>query len=222
MKKILSTVVLTALLTLSCQDKKTTNSFQSKFNKEKSGISPSEKKDGQEVPAQQTDKGFVVLKNTYQQKDFIQLYNEDYSIWKSFQMTDTFHDDNIIPYSMKPENTLLVFKFLGKENGLYKVLVNEDKNTIKYIKVSDSNFVYQTAGEHILTVFSVDFNEKENPLRTAPDSKALSQPLDKDSFYYPVKIEGSWLMVKDDHDHNFWIKWCDEKGHLILDLYYDA
>ncbi|MGE8552817.1 MAG: hypothetical protein ACN6OB_02630 [Chryseobacterium jejuense] len=215
MKKILPTLILISLCILSCKDKKTTEPFKPDSNKEKS-VSPTEKKDEKE------DKGFIVLKNTYQQKDWLKLYNEDHSEWKSFQMTDTFNDDDIIPNMIKPDYTLLIFKFLGKENGFYKVLVNEDKNTIKYIKESDSNFTYQTVGEHILTVFSVGFNEKENPLRMEANDKASSQPLDKDSFYYPVKIERNWLMVKDDHDQNFWIKWYDEKGHLILDLYYDA
>lgn len=222
MKKILSAFVLTALFLLSCKDKKTTESSHSKPNKENLGASPSEKKDEQETPVQRTDKGFVVLKNTYQQKDWLKLYNEDHSEWKSFQMTDTFNDDDIYPNMIKPDYTLLVFKFLGKENGFYKVLVNEDENTIKYIKESDPQFLYRTVEEHILSVFSVGFNEKENPLRTAPDNKASSQPLDDDSFYYPIKITGNWLMVQDDHDQNFWIKWCDEKGRLILELYYDA
>ncbi|WP_347219124.1 hypothetical protein [Chryseobacterium sp.] len=213
-KKILPTLTLISLCILSCQDKKTTEPLKPDSNKEKPATSPTEKKDEKE------DKGFIVLKNTYQQKDWIKLYNKDHSEWKSFQMNDTFNDDDIMPYIIKPEYTLLVFKFLGTENGFYKVLVNE--NTIKYIKESDPLFLYQTTQEHILSVFSVGFNEKENPLRTAPDSKAPSQPLDDDSFYYPIKITGNWLMVKDDHEQNLWIKWCDETGHLILELYYDA
>lgn len=168
------------------------------------------------------DKGFVILKNTYRQKDFISIYNKDHSLWKSFQMNDTFRDEEIIPYTMKPENTLLIFTSLGKENGFYKVLVNENKNTIKYIKESDPNFIYQTLAEHVATVFAVDFNEKENPLRKEPEDHAQSVPSDKDSFYYPVKTKGNWLMVQDDNEQSFWIKWCDEQGHLILELYYDA
>ena len=216
MKKILPTLTLISLCMLSCKDKKATKLSKPDSNKEKYVMSPTEKKDEKE------DKGFIVLKNTYQQKDWLKLYNEDHSEWKSFQLTDTFNDDDIIPYMIKPDYSLLIFKFLGKENGFYKVLVNENENTIKYIKESDPQFLYQTVEEHILSVFSVGFNEKENPLRTAPDNKASSQPLDDDSFYYPVKITGNWLMVRDDHEKNFWVKWCDEKGHLILELYYDA
>lgn len=207
--KIFLTLFLIILLS-SCQQKKENSSIPSATEIQKS------------IQADKTEKGFVVLKNTYQQKDFLNIYNEDHSIWKSFQMTDTFRDAEIIPYSMKPENTLLVFRFLGKEDGFYKVLANEDKNTIKYIRESDANFDYQTVAQHLTTVFAVDFNEKENPLKKQPDDNAPSVPMDQDSFYYPVKTKGNWLMVQDDNQQSFWIKWCNEKGHLILELYYDA
>lgn len=113
--------------------------------------------------------GFIVLKNTYNQQNELTIYNLDQSKWKSFYFDDKFKYDDIDPYAIKPENTLLVFKCLGKENEFYKVIVNENKNTIKYIKESNSNFKFETIEVHILTVFSVDFNEKENPLRLAPD-----------------------------------------------------
>ncbi|CAM3057018.1 hypothetical protein DRF59_17335 [Chryseobacterium flavum] len=175
-----------------------------------------------QIQKKNDDGGFVILKNTYDHKIPVVLYNSNHSQWKSFSFNDNFNDEDIIPYAIKPDNTLLVFKNLGKENGYYKVLVNEDKNTIKYIKESDPNFKYQTIEEHILTVFSVEFNEKENPLRLEPDAKSKTLPLNKDSFYYPVKINGNWLMVEDDNNKKFWIKWRDEKGNLIIDLYYDA
>lgn len=150
------------------------------------------------------------------------LYNFDHSKWKSFNFNDNFNDDEIDPYAIKPENTILVFKYLGKENGFYKVLVNENKNLIKYIKESDPNFKYQTIAEHILTVFSVEFSEKENPLRLEPNIQSKAQLSNQNSFYYPIKIDQNWLMVEDDNNNFFWIKWCDEKGNLILNLFYDA
>ena len=168
------------------------------------------------------ENGFITLKNSYDHKVPIVLYNSNHSKWKSFIFNDKFNNSDVIPYAIKPENTLLVFKYLGKENGFYTVLVNEDKKIIKYIKQTDPNFKYQSIEEHILTVFSVEFNEKENPLRLEPDIKSQSQPLNKNSFYYPVKIKGNWLMIEDDNDKKFWIKWCDEERNLILNLYYDA
>lgn len=169
-----------------------------------------------------SNSGFIVLKNTYNQKNILTIYNSDKSKWKSFYFNEKFKIDDIDPYAIKPENFRLIFKCLGKENGFYKVVVNENKNTIKYIKESDSNFNFQTVEQHLLTVFSVDFNEKENPLRSAPDNKSQEFKKNTNSFYYPIKTNGDWLMVEDDNKQNFWIKWKNKEGALILDLYYDA
>lgn len=57
---------------LSCKDKKATKLSKPDSNKEKYVMSATEKKDEKE------DKGFIVLKNTYQQKDWLKLYNEDH------------------------------------------------------------------------------------------------------------------------------------------------
>ncbi|WP_261510975.1 hypothetical protein [Chryseobacterium paludis] len=166
--------------------------------------------------------GFVVLKNTYDQKKLLTIYNLDKSKWKSFYFDDQFKFNDIDPYTIKPENTLLVFKCIGKENGFYKIVVNENKDIVKYIQESDSNFKFQTTEEHILSVFSVDFNEKQNPLRSTPDDKSQESPKNKNSFYYPIKINGDWLMVEDDNKEHFWIRWRNSEGKLILELYYDA
>lgn len=166
--------------------------------------------------------GFMVLKNTYKQEKLLTIYNVDKSKWKSFYLDDKFSLDDIDPSAIKPENTLLVFKCIGQENEFYKVIVNENKNIVKYIKKNDSDFQFQATKEHILTVFSVDFNEKENPLRTAPNVKSQSFPKNKDSFYYPIKTNGDWLMVEDDNKENFWIRWRNSENKLILELYYDA
>lgn len=168
------------------------------------------------------ESGFVSLINAYDQKSKLILYNSDQSIWQSFIFNDNFNDNSIDPYAIKPENGLLVFTCLGKKNGYYKICVDENKKIIKYIKISDSHFKYQSVADHILTVFSVDFNEVLNPLRLKPDAGSGSFPKDDHSFYYPIKVKGNWLEVTDDNKRKFWIKWCDEKRNLIVDLYYDA
>lgn len=168
------------------------------------------------------DNGFLVLKNTYDQKKVLVVYNLDKSKWKSFKFNDNFNDNDIVPFAIKPENVLLVFKCLGKENGFYKIIVNDDKNTEKYIQQSDANFKYQTIEQQILSVFSVDFNEKNNPLKSEPNDTSKKFSKNKDSFYYPVKITGNWLLVEDDNKENFWIKWLDDKGNIIIELFYDA
>lgn len=204
-----------SMLILSCTNKKADNI---------SAFNPNNKHNNQlqiKTTKSKEDKGFLVLKNTYNQNNILTIYNLDKSKWKSFKFNDQFNDDDIAPNAIKPENTLLVFKCLGRENGFYKIVVNDEKNIFKYIKESDLNFKYQTIKEHILTVFSIDFNEEKNPLKSEPDDKAKQFSKNKNSFYYPIKINGNWLMVEDNKE-KFWIKWCNENGALILDLYYDA
>lgn len=204
--------ILLILSILSCTNKKIDTSNHKTYKK----------KVIQNQIKKNEDYGFLVLNNTYKSNDIITLYNSDYSKWKSFNFGDDFNDSEINPYAIKPENTLLVFKCVGKEKGFYKILVNEDKKLIKYSKESDPDFKYQTIKEHILTVFSVEFNEKENPLRLEPHDKSITRPSNPNSFYYPIKINENWLMIEDDNNNFFWIKWCDKKGDLILNLFYDA
>lgn len=166
--------------------------------------------------------GFLVLKNTYNHEDKLTIYNGNRTIWKNFIFNDNFNDKALNPYAIKAENTLLIFKYLGKENGFYKIVVSDNPNIIKYIKDSDAHFKIQTIEEHILAVFSVEFDEKSNPLRSDSSEKSKKYSIDKNSFYYPVKISGNWLMVRDDNDKDFWIKWCDDNGNLIINLFYDA
>ena len=164
----------------------------------------------------------MVLKNSYNSEQKLVVYNFDGSTWKSFNYNDSFSDNQINPYGFKPETRLLVFKCLKKKDGYFYIIVDEEKNSIKYIKEADKNFEYQTPEEHILSVFSVEFDDILNPLRLNHDDKSEISPTDKNSFYYPIKIEGNWLLVEDDKKQNFWIKWYDEKGNIILKLYYDA
>lgn len=165
---------------------------------------------------------FLVLKNNGNQNEVLTIYNTDNSIWKTFTFNNKFNDDSINPYAINPEIGLLIFKYLGKENQYYKIVIDEDKKIIKYIKESDPNFTYQTIQQHILTVFSVEFNEEENPLRLEPDESSKKIQSNKDSFYYPIKINGKWLMVEDDNKERYWVQWCDSKENLILELFYDA
>lgn len=168
------------------------------------------------------ESGFVSLINAYDQKSKLILYNSDQSIWQSFIFNDNFSDNSIDPYAIRPENGLLVFTCLGRKNGYYKVCVDENMKIIKYIKISDFHFKYESVADHILTIFSVDFNEVHNPLRLKPDAGSKRFPKDDSSFYYPIKVSGDWLKVRDDNGKAFWIRWCDEKRNLIVDLYYDA
>lgn len=146
---------------------------------------------------------FVVLKNSYNEKQKISIYNLNGSVWKSFNFNDFFNDKEINPFALKPENKLLIFKCLKNANGYFFALVDEDKNIIKYIKNSDINFEIKSVTEHILSVFSVEFDDGLNPLHIKAEENSEIFPIDKNSFYYPIKIRGNWLLVEDDNKRTF-------------------
>ena len=174
-----------------------------------------------EVPKQAESIGSVSLREGYNGSKII-LYNEDGSVWKSFIMTDNFEDKSIIPFALKSDDRLLVFQMYDSSDLFYVVKVDEKKNLFKFIKKADKNFIYEPWEKHILKVFSVDFDYKLNPPKEEPFDNSKTKPYDKEQFYHPVKVKDEWLMIKDDDDKESWIKWKDNKGTLVVTLYYSA
>lgn len=153
----------------------------------------------------------------------LQFLNKDGSIWKTVVYDDYFSDSSIVPYAMKPENWLLIFRCLGQENGLYKVVVQEEKHTIKYISCKDSHFITETQQDNIINACCVGFDEKSNPMREKPSIQAKQVPVGPDTgaLNETVKIEGDWLLIQRDTTQG-WIKWRDENGKLLIEIFYDA
>jgi hypothetical protein len=174
-----------------------------------------------EVPKQAESIGSVCLREGYNGSKII-LYNEDGSVWKSFIMTDNFEDKSIAPFALKSDDRLLVFQMYDSSDLFYVVKVDEKKNLFKFIKKADKNFIYEPWEKHILKVFSVDFDYKLNPPKEEPFDNSKTKPYDKEQFYHPVKVKDEWLMIKDDDDKESWIKWKDNKGTLVVTLYYSA
>lgn len=174
-----------------------------------------------EVTKQTESIGVVSLREGYRGSKII-LYNEDGSIWKSFIMTDNFENKSIVPFALKSDDRLLVFQVYSSNDSFYVVKVDEKKNLFKFIKKTDKTFIYEPWEKHILKVFSVDFNYKFNPLKEEPSDNSKVKQYDKEQFYHPVKVKNEWLMIKDDDDKESWIKWKNNKGALIVTLYYSA
>ena len=176
------------------------------------------------IPKSQSalDKIDVISMKSGYSKGKIKIYNSDGSIWKEFEYSDNFSDPMIMPYAQKAENSILIFRVTGSDNGMYSIVVNENSGVRKYMKPNDNFFNFQTWQQNILTAFSVGFDNKKNPLKENPSDTSKTTKFDTEQFYHPVSIEGDWLKVKDDNDNLNWIKWRDEKGSLIIEIYYDA
>lgn len=166
---------------------------------------------------QKKDSGVVVLKESYQDKLVVlRIYNKNGSVWLSFKFTDDFNSKILNPLSLKTDDGILVFKCVGEDKNFYEVVVSQTKNLIKFIKKSDSNFQFQTWQKRILSVFSVDFDGKKNPLMERPSVSSKRLHYRNNDFYQPVSINGDWLKVKSNETNQTgWVKWRDNKGQML-------
>nr|WP_067060549.1 hypothetical protein [Mucilaginibacter sp. L294] len=168
------------------------------------------------------NKGLVVLSDAYNYST-LRIYNADNTTWKSFKFNDDFNDKQIQPFAQKADHGVLVFRCVGETATHYAVIVSEPKHVVKYIRKVDKVFIQQSWQTHILHVFSVEFDQAENPLRVSANVTAPIVKYEKDAFYFPVKIAGDWLLVKSENSNSkAWVRWMDEKGQLLIDLYYEA
>ncbi|POR23463.1 hypothetical protein BWK57_01420, partial [Flavobacterium columnare] len=126
-------------------------------------------------------------------------------------------------FYLESENLDLVFSCLGKKEGFYEIILDEENGIKKLISVLDTNFKLETIQEHIVnSIFSVEFDSKTNPLHISPSEKSKTSKYDNNQFYYPVRIKDNWLMIKDDNNKNHWIKWRDNNGIILITWNYDA
>lgn len=163
--------------------------------------------------------GFIVSNEKGGNNQLFKLYDDKGKFFKSFSFI--MPTKKIQPYAWHPDNSLLVFRCIGKTKKWYMVISNETTNEIKYIRTGDANFKFQSKEEHISSVFSIEFNPIKNPIRKEPSLKSGTLPYDNEEFYFPVKIQGDWLQIKwgDDLLSKGWIKWQD-KNQLMIELFY--
>jgi hypothetical protein len=133
------------------------------------------------------------------------------------------YQDKLNPLLFKSEDGILVFDCISENNDFYAVIVSKGNNIVKFIKKSDSNFLFQTWQQRILSMFSVDFDNKKNPLRESPSAVSKKLHYSHNDFYHPVKINGNWLKVKsNDTNRTGWIKWRNDQGKVLIGLYDEA
>jgi len=175
--------------------------------------------------------GLIVLGKGYSNTDFIHLYNRDGSLWHKFTFYYDDSDGNFEyanvdfrPFAFHPDYFVLALKCVRKEAGRYEVLVNEKTGLKKYVKTDDPALRFETWEEHILKVFSVGFNRKENPVLEAPLGRVKRVPV-PDAPFHPVEVRGEWLKVKWEAEDMGkkgdagWIRW--KRGErLLVELFY--
>ena len=179
--------------------------------------------------------GLVVLGKSYSNEDFIQIYNEDGSIWYRFTY---YYDDSdgkfeyanssFRPFAFHPDYFLLVLKCVRKQAGRYEVIVNEETGLLKYVKADGPSLRFERWERHILKVFAIGFDQKVNPIRESPQGR-VKTTLTANAPFHPVEVRGEWLRVRwmpisgaGEYATRYasgWIRWkTDQK--LLVELFY--
>lgn len=130
--------------------------------------------------------------------------------------------NRISEISLTDEYQVLELRCLRKEGMYYKVRL--DDNSIGYLPDNPELILFQTWEQHLLNVFCVGFNAKDNPLRQGPSASAATGiPYTQDNFYHPHKVQGDWLQVSYGYENPqyAWIKW-KENNRLLVEFYYFA
>ncbi len=131
--------------------------------------------------------------------------------------------NRISEIALTDEYQILKLRCLKKDGMYYKVRL--DDNSIGYVPNNPDLIAFQTWEQHLLKVFCVGFNPKDNPLRQGPSATAATgPPYTDDNFYHPHKVQGDWLQVSYGYDDNAkyaWIKW-KENNRLLVEFYYFA
>lgn len=166
--------------------------------------------------------GFVVYNEKFGNNPVFNIYKENKQSYATFNFTNLSKE--VKPYAWSPDNFLLVFRCLKKVKDRYQVIINEDTKAVGYIITKDFTFKHQTTEEHILSVFSVGFDNTDNPIKKSPANSSEILTYDKDEFYHPVSVKDEWLKIKWGVEGNWkygWIKW-KSKNEIIIELFYFA
>lgn len=166
-------------------------------------------------------KGFLIAKFKSNLNKGFEIFNADSTLWMKYKVGKSKY---VNPFALSGDNYLLVFRCLDTNQGWYKIVVDEKKNVIKYLKKSDNEFIFQTWEQHILGLFSISFDVTKNYPRKSPSMAAQPVEFQEDEFFHPSRINKEWLQVKWQDGKNWkfgWIKW-KEKDKLIIELFYFA
>lgn len=146
--------------------------------------------------------GLIVLSENYNKKDFIQIYNQDGSLWHkfSFYYDDSdgkfdYENDDFKPFAFHPDYFLLTLKCVGKEANRYEVIVNERTRLKKFVKTDDLALRFETWEDHILKLFSISFDQTKNPMLETLQGQMKNVALPNMPFH-PVEVKGEWLKIK--------------------------
>ena len=169
-------------------------------------------------------KGVVVMRQDFELEHPITIYDTNGKPFRKFVFMDEFdRNPSIHHFRCSAEYSILIFNCLAINDKYYKVVTDEKKRQVGYIPRSDKKFCYETWGDHVASVSSVDFDPEDNPLHKQPNEPSPLVPVSsKIDLYRPEKAIGDWLKVSWESPKKGvgWIKWKDKHSDLIVELFY--
>ncbi|MET0465924.1 MAG: hypothetical protein ABW007_22375 [Chitinophagaceae bacterium] len=166
------------------------------------------------IPAAQLTEGVLTLKE--HGKGLLRIYDFHNREWLSLKV-DSIAPDSLKPYSCYPDYENLVFRVTRFDAEYYHVIVNEETGLTAKIRKSEPSLVFQRWDEHVISVFSVDFDADKNPVKQDTTGQQRAAYNNDVEFFFPVRTQGDWLEVRWDDDtkeKNGWIKW--RNGNTLL------
>lgn len=145
------------------------------------------------------------------------ILNEDGTIWKKIALHDTYHDNEFEPYSLIPEYNRVKLRIVGKVNDMYKVIVNEEKMTYKFVKVSDKNFIFQDMDHFIIDTAFIEFDPETNLLYSKADTLSTKVKYDSEANYIPIEVKKEWMKLQNIENNKYgWIRWKNTSNEVIV------
>lgn len=203
------------------------------FDKEKECFIPAPKDDYAELKKTVgSTVGFITFPEPGEKdglKDKAYVINNDGTQWMIFYIDYWRHShewkENFRPWAFEPGIGVFVIRCTKVNADSYTIVVNESLKIEKRLK-KNPNIKFSTLEEHILHVPIIDFDEKTNPMRKAPDEHAqLFKWDDTDDdedgleFIHAVEMKGDWIRLEafDGSEKTYplgWIKW--RQGDIFL------
>lgn len=200
-------------------------------NQKNTSETPAEKIAEQKKISIADSKGVVIYTEddvTKESDKLVRIFDKDGGLWHKFTFyyDDSngkfeYENENFKPLSFHPDNFVLALKCVGETDEYYKIIADEEKGTVKFVKKDDSLLKLETWEKHILSLNAVSFDLENNPLRDSPDGKPVAAKIKADSTFTPKKIKSIWLNVENSEGQSGWIKWKD-KDSLLIDMFYTS
>jgi hypothetical protein len=170
--------------------------------------------------------GVVAVVDSGLGRDSIRFLDVDGSLWYlfSFYYDDSdglwdFPNEDFRPLAFHPDHFLLRLGVTRRDSLGYEVVVNKETGATR--RLPSAPFLqFRTWEEHVLSVFSLEFDSRTNPVRTARGDSAptIAYP-GQEVIYRPEEINGEWVRVTWEvgptpQMYSGWIRW--KRGNFVV------